>query len=333
MRFLGIETSCDETSVSLVDDGLDVIGLKTFSQTDTHALFGGVVPEIASRLHAETLHTLVDTLLRETGTTPQAIDALAVTNGPGLVGALLVGVSFANALAYAWKKPVVGINHLEAHWYAAFMDPLQRPSLPALALLVSGGHTQLILIRELGKQEVLGATLDDAAGEAFDKTAKLLGLPYPGGPVVDRLAKQGNPHAFRFPQALREDKKNLNFSFSGLKTSVLYTIRDLPKPLPPETVNDLCASLQKAIVDILVYKSEQALKITGAGSLVVCGGVAANSELQAVIRKMAERVGASAHFPSLQLCTDNAAMIAGLGYHKQHLFRDTVSAVHAQMAP
>ncbi len=314
MRFLGIETSCDETSVALVDNGLDILGIKTFSQTDTHAQFGGVVPEIASRLHVETLHGLLDTLLRETNTVPKSIDAIAVTQGPGLLGALLVGISFANALAYAWKKPLVEINHLEAHLYTAFMDRKQTPLFPALALLVSGGHTQLILIREIGQQEILGSTLDDAAGEAFDKTAKLLGLPYPGGPVLDRLSKQGNPQAFRFPQALRNDRNNLNFSFSGLKTSVLYTVRDLPKPLTLKLVHDLCASIQKAIVDILTYKSEQALKITGAKSLIVCGGVAANSALQTSIRNMAKSV--PVHFPSPSLCTDNAAMIAGLGFHK-----------------
>lgn len=335
MLILGIETSCDETSVALVRDGMDVLGIRTFSQVRAHKPFGGVVPEIASRIHVRVIHALVEDLLRETGISRRDLDAVAVTSCPGLIGSLVVGVSFANAFAFALGIPVLGIHHLEAHIYAAFMNPEARPELPAVALVVSGGHTALVRMSAIGRYEILGQTLDDAAGEAFDKTAKMLSLPYPGGPMIDRLSARGNPEAYPFPRSLRGQRDRLDFSFSGLKTAVLYTVtgqggRDRTPLEPTETnVADVAASFQRAVVESLVDKTARALERFEAKSLILCGGVAANQELQQAIRALAARNGVPAFIPPISYCTDNAAMIAGLAFHKQHEMNDLVSDVAA----
>ncbi|EKD27387.1 MAG: hypothetical protein ACD_79C00739G0026 [uncultured bacterium] len=320
MIILGCETSCDETSVSFVKDGFDVLGVKTLSQIKTHEKYGGVVPEIASRIHVESIHHLLNDLVKETNISLKDIDYLAVTNTPGLIGALLVGVSFTNSLGYFLKKSVIPINHLEAHIYAAFMTNTDLPELPALALLVSGGHTMLIKVNKIGEYEILGTTLDDAVGEAFDKTAKLLGLPYPGGPVIDKLAKTGDPFSYQFPRALLKNKNNFDFSFSGLKTAVLYTIygfdRKTKIELNETNIANICASFQKAAVDTLVQKTRQAIQYINAKSLIVCGGVAANSELKKEMLEAVKEFNIKAHIPPIKYCTDNATMVAGLAYHK-----------------
>lgn len=321
MLILGIETSCDETSVAVVKDGTEILGIKTFSQINKHEKFGGVVPEVASRIHVKVIHYLVAQLLEETNIKPRDLDYIAVTNCPGLIGALLVGVSFANAYAFALNKQVIGVNHLEAHIYAAFLNTTETPLLPAVALLVSGGHTSLIEVKNIGDYNVLGNTLDDAVGEAFDKTAKLLNLPYPGGPAINKISLSGNPKAFHFPRALLKNE-NFNFSFSGLKTSVLYEVTGIgmknkkPLPLTEENTANVAASFQKAVIDVLVHKTAKAISKLHARSLIVCGGVAANSELKKAMIALALKNNIKAHIPPIQFCTDNAVMVAGLAYHK-----------------
>lgn len=323
MLVLGIETSCDETSVAIVRDGTEILGSKTYTQIKDHKKFGGVVPEIASRIHVKVIHPLLEALLDETGVSLKDIDLLAATHCPGLIGALLVGVSFGNALASSLSKPIVGIHHLEGHIYSAFMMQADsKPRFPAIALVVSGGHTLLIKMDKIGSYTVLGQTLDDAVGEAFDKIAKIMDLPYPGGPVIDRLSKEGNPGAYSFPRALINEPDRLEFSFSGLKTSVLYEVKgkNMKAPvskLTEEKTRNIAASAQRAIVDILVNKTRNALLKTGAKSLIVCGGVAANSELKGSMNELGRKLGISVFIPPLSLCTDNATMVAGLAYHKR----------------
>ena len=333
MLVLGIETSCDETSVAIVRDGTEILGSKTYSQIKDHKKFGGVVPEIASRIHVKVLHPLLESLLDETSVSLKDIDLLAATSCPGLIGALLVGVSFGNALACSLDKPIVGIHHLEGHIYSAFMMKAEtRPRFPAVALVVSGGHTMLIKMDGIGKYSVLGQTLDDAVGEAFDKIAKIMDLPYPGGPVIDRLSKEGNPEAFSFPRALIGEPDRLEFSFSGLKTSVLYEVKgkNLSAPaakLSEVRTRDIAASAQRAIVDILVNKTRNAILQTQAKSLIVCGGVAANSELKRAMNDLGQASGISVFIPPLSLCTDNATMVAGLGFHKRKHAKKYISEV------
>jgi N6-L-threonylcarbamoyladenine synthase len=314
MLVLGIETSCDETAAAVVEDGRRVRSDVVASQVLVHAEYGGVVPEVASRQHLATVVPVVNRALAEAGVAPRDLDGIAATCGPGLVGPLLVGVEMGKALAYALGKPVVGINHLAGHLAAVFLDHPGNPAPPAyphLALLVSGGHTLLLRVDGPARVKSLGATRDDAAGEAFDKVAKLLGLGYPGGVVIDRLASQGNPESIDFPRALpaRED---LDFSFSGLKTAVAARIREHGLP-GAKQMPDFCASFQAAVVDVLVRKSRRALKREGLPDLLVCGGVAANRGLRAALAAAAEQDGFRLFVPTPKLCTDNGAMIAEAG--------------------
>jgi N6-L-threonylcarbamoyladenine synthase len=306
---LGIETSCDETAAALVMGGHDVLASVVSSQIDLHAQYGGVVPEIAGRAHLETLNPVVARTMVEAGVADERIDAVACTVGPGLVGALLVGVSAAKALALTWDVPFVGVNHMEAHLYAAF---LEDPTLqfPLVVLLVSGGHTMLIEMRDHGDYRLLGSTIDDAAGEAFDKVARYLGLGYPGGPAIDREAAHGDPHSIRFPRAMAND--GLDVSFSGLKTSVVNYVRKHPDV----GTADVAASFQEAVVDVLVTKARRAAEQVGAKGLVLGGGVAANSVLRERFAATAAELGIAGFLPSRAMCTDNAAMIAAAGWHR-----------------
>ncbi|MDP8976944.1 MAG: tRNA (adenosine(37)-N6)-threonylcarbamoyltransferase complex transferase subunit TsaD [Actinomycetota bacterium] len=306
-RILGIETSCDETAAAVVVDGHDVMSSVVSSQVDLHATFGGVVPEIASRAHVDLLNPVIGRALLEARAEPAELTAVAATVGPGLIGSLLVGVSAAKALALAWQVPFVGVNHLEAHLYAAF---LEEPGLelPVVVLLASGAHTMVVLMEAHGRYRVLGSTIDDAAGEAFDKVARFLGLGYPGGPAIDRLARDGDPSAIRFPRGLRE--RPYDFSFSGLKTSVVTHVRKHPDV----DVADVAASFQEAVVDVLVTKARRAAAETGAKGLVLGGGVAANSRLRERALEVCAADGLRPFLPSRSMCTDNAAMVASAGW-------------------
>jgi N6-L-threonylcarbamoyladenine synthase len=304
---LGIETSCDETAVAVVDDGHDIRSSVVSSQVDLHARFGGVVPEIASRAHAELVSGVIAQALVEAGTDFGELDAVAACHGPGLAGALLVGVSAAKALALTLGVPYVGVNHLEAHLHAAWLeDP--EVDLPLAVLIVSGGHTMVVIVEGDARYRLLGQTVDDAAGEAFDKVARYLGLGYPGGPAVDRLALEGDPEAIAFPRPMRND--GYDFSFSGLKTAVINEVRRHPET----EVRDLAASFQAAVVDVLVSKLLAAADAAGARTLVIGGGVAANSSLRTRVLEAAEATGRRALLPHLALCTDNGAMIAATAW-------------------
>ena len=306
---LGIETSCDETAAALVMGGTEVISSVVSTQVDLHAQFGGVVPEIASRAHLEMLNPIVARAIVEAGVDEARIDAVACTIGPGLIGALLVGVSAAKSLALAWDVPFVGVHHHEAHLYSAF---LEDPSLefPLVVLLVSGGHTMLIEMRDHGQYRLLGRTIDDAAGEAFDKVARFLGLGYPGGPAIDREARLGDPTAIAFPRAMLHD--GLDVSFSGLKTAVVNHVRKHPDV----SSVDVAASFQTAVVDVLVHKAQRAAREVGARGLVLAGGVAANSLLRERVLQACIDDGIRAFLPSRSMCTDNAAMIASAGWFR-----------------
>jgi N6-L-threonylcarbamoyladenine synthase len=307
---LGIETSCDDTSVALYDDGAGVLENLVSSQVDLHGHFGGVVPELASRAHLVNLLPLVDYLLERQGVDPRELDGVAVTAGPGLIGALLVGLSTAKAICWATGRPLVGVHHIEGHILA---NQLIAPmTLPAAVLVVSGGHTEVVLMRDVGRYERLGWTLDDAAGECFDKTAQLLGLPYPGGPVIDRLAAGGRAGRFELPRPLARDPRVV-FSFSGLKTAVRTLVTALPKPLSDQDVADLCHALREAVVDVLVTRLAQAAREHEVQALYLAGGVAANSLLRERTASEAARTGLKFLPPELAYCTDNAAMIACAG--------------------
>jgi len=304
---LGIETSCDETAAAVVDNGTDIRSSVVSSQVDLHARFGGVVPEIASRAHAELVSGVVAEALVEAGTDFGDLDAVAACHGPGLAGALLVGVSAAKALALTLDIPYVGVNHLEAHLHAAWLeDPTVE--LPLAVLIVSGGHTMVVIVEGDARYRLLGQTVDDAAGEAFDKVARYLGLGYPGGPVIDRLALGGDPGAVAFPRPMRG--AGYDFSFSGLKTAVINHVRRHPDA----EVHDLAASFQEAVVDVLVEKLVAAADAAGARTLVIGGGVAANSRLRTRVMEAAEESGRRALLPRLALCTDNGAMIAATAW-------------------
>ncbi len=309
MRVLGVETSCDETGVAVYDAAAGLLAHRLHTQVAMHQAYGGVVPELASRDHVRRLLPLVRAALAEADAAPASIDAVAYTAGPGLIGALLVGASFARALAYAWAKPAIGVHHLEGHLLAPLLEA-QPPEFPFLALLVSGGHTMLVDVAGLGDYRVLGESLDDAAGEAFDKTAKLLGLPYPGGAALAALAERGRAGAYRFPRPML-DRPGLDFSFSGLKTAVRVALRD--RVLDETDRADVARAFEDAVVDTLAEKCRRALRATGRERLVVAGGVGANRRLRERLGAVAEEYGASAHFPRPQFCTDNGAMIALAG--------------------
>lgn len=310
---LGIETSCDETAVAVYASGAGLRAHRLYSQVPLHAPFGGVVPELASRDHIRKLLPLLDQVLADAGAVPADLGAVAYTAGPGLVGALLVGATVAVGLAVAWGIPAIPVHHLEAHLLAVFLEP-DPPAFPFLALLVSGGHTMLVDVRGLGDYRTLGETLDDAAGEAFDKGAKLLGLPYPGGPALAALAASGTPGRFSFPRPLRH-APGVDFSFSGLKTALLQRVRALEAggPLADEVRADLARGYEAAIVDALVAQSLRALELTGHRQLVVAGGVGANQQLRQDLAAAVGRAGGSVYYPRAGFCTDNAAMVAYAG--------------------
>jgi N6-L-threonylcarbamoyladenine synthase len=304
---LGIETSCDETAAAVVSDAHHVLSSVVSSQVDIHARYGGVVPEIASRAHVDLLTPVIAQALVEAGIEDHQVDAVAATVGPGLIGSLLVGVSAAKALALVWDVPFVGVNHLEAHLYAAFLDD-PAIELPVVFLLVSGGHTMLVHMEDHGRYRLLGQTIDDAAGEAFDKVARYLGLGYPGGPAIDRIATEGDPHAIALPRAIMD--QGFDFSFSGLKTAVINHVRKHPEVSTP----DVAASFQEAVVDVLVTKARRAAVEVGARGLCLGGGVAANSQLRERFLDACVAEGIHAYVPSRAMCTDNAAMVAAAGH-------------------
>ncbi len=346
---LGIESSCDETSAAVVEDGRRILSNVVSSQIDIHAQYGGIFPEIASRAHVERIYPVVEESIAQAGVTLEDIDAIAVTRGPGLAGSLVVGVNMAKGLALTRELPVVAVNHLEGHVYSLWLagpefrfvpgEPPAGPDdewvpieFPVVVLIVSGGHTDLLLMTGHGEYETLGGTLDDAAGEAFDKVGRLLNLPYPGGPSIQRAAEGGDPAAFDLPRVwLRgsQGERNYDFSFSGLKTAVLRTLESLVPGYTPDTplpdsvpVADLAASFQAAVVDVLVGKTVRAAEETGAREILVAGGVSANAALRA---EMIRRAGRPVRVPPLSLCTDNAAMIAAAGYFRfAHGQRDTL---------
>jgi N6-L-threonylcarbamoyladenine synthase len=310
-RILGIETSCDETAAAVVVRAREVRSSVVASQIDQHARYGGVVPEIASRAHVEVLTPVIAQALVESGFADDEIDAVAATSGPGLVGSLLVGVSAAKALALVWDVPFVAVNHLEGHLYAAFLEEPDL-DLPLVVLLVSGGHTMLVHMEDHGRYRLLGSTIDDAAGEAFDKVARYLGMGYPGGPLIDKLAKDGDPQAIAFPRGMidRDDERRHDFSFSGLKTAVVNHVRRHPDV----STADVAASFQEAVVDVLVTKARRAAQEVGAKGLCLGGGVAANSALRERFVEACAEDGIRAFVPSRAMCTDNAAMIAAAGW-------------------
>lgn len=314
---LGIESSCDDTSAAIIKDGWLLSNL--ISNQRVHEEYGGVVPELASRAHQANVVPVVDRAIKQANISLEDINAIAFTQGPGLLGSLLVGASFAKGFALAQNIPLIEVNHLHGHILSHFIrtsKDSQIPELPFLCLLVSGGHTQLVLVHDFNKMEIIGKTIDDAAGEAFDKCAKVMGLGYPGGPVVDKLALQGNPNAYQFAKPL---PKGLDFSFSGLKTSFLYFLRDQQKINPnfiEENKNDLCASLQKTIVSILIDKLETAAKELNIKEIALAGGVAANSGLRNATLEIGKKLGWKTYIPEFRFTTDNAAMIAIAGHYK-----------------
>jgi N6-L-threonylcarbamoyladenine synthase len=313
ISILAIESSCDETSASIIVNG-KVLNNIVATQS-VHEKYGGVVPELASRAHQENLIPVVHEALSTAGISKKELSAIAVTRGPGLMGSLLVGVSFAKAFAKALDIPLIDVNHMQAHVLAHFIEE-PRPSFPFICLTVSGGHTQLVLVKDHLTMEVIGETQDDAVGEAFDKTAKLLGLPYPGGPLLDRHAKEGNPKAFTFPVTRMP---GLNYSFSGIKTAVLYFLRDRLAENPnfiTDNLADLCASIQHTLVEMLLIKLKEAMKQTGATEVAIAGGVSANSGLRAALSALALRKGWTLYVPEFEYCTDNAAMIAMAAHFK-----------------
>lgn len=314
MKILGIETSCDETGVAIYDENKGLIANQLYTQIALHADYGGVVPELASRDHIRKTAPLIQAALREAQLTAKDIDGVAYTCGPGLVGALLVGATVARALAYAWEVPAVGVHHMEGHLLAPMLDD-NPPCFPFVALLVSGGHTQLVRVEGVGQYTVIGESVDDAAGEAFDKTAKLLGLDYPGGAALSRLAEQGAPGRFVFPRPMT-DRPGLDFSFSGLKTFAANTLNAVLKTeltLSEQTKADIAYAFQDAVVDTLAIKCKRALKETGYKRLVIAGGVSANKKLRESLTQMMKNLGGEVFYPQPQFCTDNGAMIAYAG--------------------
>ena len=307
MNVLGIESSCDETAASVWSDGKILSNI--IASQSIHEQFGGVVPELASRAHHKTIWNTIQQALVEAGVTMDQIDSIAVAQGPGLMGSLLVGLSFAKGLSLTYKKPLIGVNHIEAHLYANFIE--HDEIYPFVGLIVSGGHTRLVYVDKAFNHELLGDTRDDAAGEAFDKIGKLLGLPYPAGPVVDKLAKEGDPKFHDFPRSMIN--KGLDFSFSGLKTSVLYYTQEKGDDFVQNHLNDICASVSAAITDVLLAKLKRAIKKKKVKNVMLAGGVSANSMLRRKVSKLAEAQNLNLMIPAIQYCTDNAAMIAMTG--------------------
>jgi N6-L-threonylcarbamoyladenine synthase len=310
---LAIESSCDETAAAVCKDGQILSNIIATQQV--HEQFGGVVPELASRAHMQHIVPVVNRALQESGIQAEELDAIAFTQAPGLIGALLVGAQFARSMALALDKPLITVHHMQAHVVANLIDE-PRPDFPFLCLTVSGGHTQLVVVESPTRMRVIGETIDDAAGEAFDKSAKLLGLPYPGGPLIDVYAQKGNPKAFRFPEPQIPE---LNFSFSGLKTAILYFIQEHQKETPSfiqDRLPDICASIQSRIVSILLNKVKKAAIETGIRNICLAGGVSANSGLRAGLEELGKKNGWKTYYPALAYCTDNAAMIALSAYYK-----------------
>ncbi|MBY0542648.1 MAG: tRNA (adenosine(37)-N6)-threonylcarbamoyltransferase complex transferase subunit TsaD [Sphingobacteriaceae bacterium] len=310
---LAIESSCDETSVAICNNGK--ITANVIANQTIHEKYGGVIPELASRVHQQNIVPAVQQALAIAKVNKNELNAVAFTRGPGLLGALLVGVSFAKSFALALDLPLIAVNHMQAHILAHFIDE-PKPKFPFLCLTVSGGHTQIVLVKDYFDMEIIGETLDDAAGEAFDKTAKILNLPYPGGPLIDKYAKEGDPLAFKFPVP---QIQGLNYSFSGFKTSILYFIRDKQKEnnlFVEQSLADICASVQHSIVNILLNKLKKAAKQYNINEIAIAGGVSANSGLRNALLAMKESAGWNVYIPAFEYCTDNAAMIAIAGYHK-----------------
>ncbi|KQS41833.1 tRNA (adenosine(37)-N6)-threonylcarbamoyltransferase complex transferase subunit TsaD [Pedobacter sp. Leaf194] len=325
---LAIESSCDDTSVAICNNGK--ITANVIANQTIHQNYGGVIPELASRVHQQNIVPAVDQALKNANVTKQDINAVAFTRGPGLLGSLLVGVSFAKSFALALNLPLISVNHMHAHILAHFIDD-PKPKFPFLCLTVSGGHTQIVLVKDYFDMEIVGETLDDAAGEAFDKTAKILQLPYPGGPLIDKHAQLGNAKAFKFAEPKIDD---LNFSFSGFKTSILYFIRKQEKENPDfiaENLNDICASVQFSIIQILMDKLKKAAKQYEIKEIAIAGGVSANSGLRNTLQDLAVQLGWNVYIPAFQYCTDNAGMIAIAGYHK-YLNQDFVEQNVSPMA-
>ena len=308
MKTLGIETSCDETAIAIYDTENGIIGESVFSQIKMHAEYGGVVPELASRDHCVKIVTVLEEALGDIDI--NSIDQIAYTSGPGLLGALLIGESFAQGLSTALKIPLLPINHLEGHLMSPVME-FPEIQTPYISLLVSGGHSMIVDVKERGAYEILGQSQDDAVGEAFDKVGKLLDLPYPGGPHIEKLGSNGNPHAYDFPRPMMHSD-NLDLSFSGLKTSVLYTVRDIEN-ITDEIKADIAASFQQAVIDVLTRKIKKAVEASGRSDVIIAGGVAANKALRAAIKDLENSLGIRVFYPSLKYCGDNAAMIAFVG--------------------
>ncbi|MFO6424155.1 tRNA (adenosine(37)-N6)-threonylcarbamoyltransferase complex transferase subunit TsaD [Motilimonas sp. KMU-193] len=327
MRILGIETSCDETGVAIYDDELGLLAHRLYSQVKLHADYGGVVPELASRDHVRKTIPLIKEALAEANCTKDDIDGIAYTAGPGLVGALLVGATIGRSIAYAWNVPAVAVHHMEGHLLAPMLED-ERPEFPFLALLVSGGHSMMVNVQGIGEYEVLGESVDDAAGEAFDKTAKLMGLDYPGGPLLAKLAEQGTPGRFTFPRPMT-DKPGLDFSFSGLKTFAANTIRS--EGDDEQTRADIAYAFQDAVIDTLAIKCRRALDQTGLKSLVIAGGVSANKQLREQLDVMMQKRGGKVYYPRPAFCTDNGAMIAYAGM--QRLKAGQVESLSIQAKP
>lgn len=327
MQVLGIETSCDETGIAVYDSNRGLLMHTIYSQTEIHAEFGGVVPELASRDHVRKVIPLIEEVLNKANLKSADIDGIAYTKGPGLVGALLVGAMIGRTLGFAWNIPAIGVHHLEGHLLASFLEK-DSPAFPFLALIISGGHTELIKVEKLGCYKKIGDTLDDAIGEAFDKTAKLLGLGYPGGAALAKLAESGDPKRFTFPRPMI-DRPGLDFSFSGLKTFALHTTTE--HHLDAQTKADIARAFQDAVVDTLVIKCQRALKTTGLKSLVIAGGVGANSALRAALKELCRRLTVSLFFPRTEFCTDNGAMIAYAGC--QRLLRGECEELSVEVLP
>lgn len=326
MKVLGIESSCDETGVAIYDEEKGLIANQLYTQISLHADYGGVVPELASRDHIRKTAPLIQAALQEANLQPEDIDGVAYTTGPGLAGALLVGAMIARSLAYAWNVPALGVHHMEGHLLAPMLEE-RVPEFPFLALLVSGGHTQLIQVNGIGDYQLLGESIDDAAGEAFDKTAKLLGLDYPGGAALSRLAEQGEPNRFVFPRPMT-DRPGLDFSFSGLKTFAANTVAQYPQD--QQTRCDIAYAFQAAVVDTLAIKCQRALTQTGLKRLVIAGGVSANKQLRQRLASLMKKLGGEVFYPAPQFCTDNGAMIAYAGFLRLKAGEQTGLAVEVR---